>query len=178
MALGSHRIPTRAGRLHRSDVADQSMIRNTSDDPALKRPRNVRLWAILITTILITLSSMIVWFSMIVPWWSSVQTQWQYGSSRITQIDADVGHGGECHFIAEYYKGAIVVIEIPYANTNATHTYTIPGIETDGTTPVVLLSTIRDAQTGRMDVVVQIAGTSFEAVLYNTGSAFSEDRQP
>jgi hypothetical protein len=105
-----------------------------------------------------------------------VQAQWQYGSSRITQMDANVGHGGECHFIAEYYKGAIVVIEIPFTNVSATRTYTINGIATDGSTPVVLLSTTKDSQTGRLDLVVSVEGTNFQTVLYNTGSAFSEEQ--
>lgn len=172
----NQRIPTRAGRLHQADVAAQPIERHTSDDKAIKRPRKFRVWAILITTLIIGLSIIVTWTSVVVPWWTGVQDQWQYGSSRITQIDANVGHGGECHFIAQYYKGAIVVIEIPYANTTNTHTYTIPGIDTDGTTPVVLLSTTRDAQTSRLDLVVQIVGTNFETVLFNTGSAFSENQ--
>lgn len=69
-----------------------------------------------------------------------------------------------------------MIIEIPYANTTNTHTYTIPGIASNGSTPVVLLSTTKDSSTGRLDLVVQVAGTNFETVLYNTGSAFSENQ--
>jgi hypothetical protein len=172
----NQRIPTRAGHLHQADVSSQPVVRNTSDDMAIRRPRNHKLWAILITTMLITLSIIITWNAVVIPWWAGVQAEWQYGSSRITQMDANVGHGGECHFIAEYYKGAIVVIEIPFSNVNATHTYTITGIATDGSTPVVLLSTTKDSQTGRLDLVVTVAGTNFETVLYNTGSAFSKEQ--
>lgn len=170
----SRRVPTRAGHLHQADVASQPVVRNTSDDIAIKRPRNVRLWAILITTLIVTLSFLIIWTTVVAPWWQGVQDQWHYGSSRITQMDANVGHGGESHFIAEYYKGAIVIIEIPFNSVNNTRTYTIQGIAGDGSTPVVLLSTTKDTQTGRTDLVVQVAGTNFETVLYNTGSAFSE----
>jgi len=169
------RIPTRAGNLHQADVTDQQTVRNTSDDLAIKRSRK-KPWAILITTMLIVLSIVIAWNAIVVPWWVGVQIQWQYGSSRITQMDANVGHGGDCHFIAEYYKGAIVVIEIPFSNINATHTYTISGIATDGSTPVILLSTTKDNKTGRIDLVVTVAGTNFQTVLYNTGSAFSEEQ--
>lgn len=172
----NQRIPTRAGRFHAADVASQPVTRNTGDDKAIRRPRSIRPWAILITAGIITLSIVIVWNTVVIPWWQGVQDQWQYGSSRITQMDANVGHGGECHFIAEYYKGAIVVIEIPYANTNATRTYTIPGIASDGSTPVVLLSTTKDAKTGRLDLVISVAGTNYQTVLYNTGSSFSEDQ--
>ena len=173
MAVSS-RIPTRAGRLHHADVASQQVVRNTSDDKAIRRPRNFRLWAILITTMIVTLSFILIWTTVVTPWWNGVQMQWQYGNSRITQMDANVGHGGECHFIAEYYQGAIVVIEIPLSNINNTHTYTISGIASDSSIPIVLLSTTKDTQTGRADLVIQIAGTNFETVLYNTGSAFSE----
>lgn len=170
------RIPTRAGHLHQADVADQKTVRNTSDDPAIKRPRHTRLWAFLITSAIITLSIIVVWNTVVIPWWAGIQTQWQYGSSRITQMDANVGHGGECHFIAEYYKGAIVVIEIPFNSVNNTRTYTIPGIAGDGSTPVILLSTTKDSHTGRLDLVVSVQGTDFETVLYNTGSAFSQEQ--
>src|SRR5437763_1234063 len=29
--------------------------------------------------------------------------QWHYGDARLAQLDADVGHNGPSHFIAEYY---------------------------------------------------------------------------
>jgi hypothetical protein len=172
----NQRIPTRAGRLHQADVAAQPIERHTSDDKAIRRPRNIRPWAILITTMIIVLSIIITWNAVVVPWWQGVQDQWQYGSSRITQIDANVGHGGECHFIAQYYKGAIVVIEIPFSSVNNTHTYTIPGIAGNSSTPIILLSTTKDTQSGRLDLVIQVEGTNFQTVLYNTGSAFSENQ--
>lgn len=59
MAVGN-RIPTRAGHLHQADVAAQPVVRNTSDDTAIRRPTNVKLWAILITTMIITLSRNII----------------------------------------------------------------------------------------------------------------------
>lgn len=169
----NNRIPTRAGHLYQSDVADQR-IRNTSDDKTIKRPSRRRAWAFLIVSGVITLSIVVVWSAVVIPWWTGVQNQWQYGSSRITQMDANVGHGGECHFIAEYYKGAIVVIEIPYTNTTNTHTYTIQGIVGDGNMPVVLLSTVKNTNTSRLDLVVSVKDTNFSEVLYNTGSAFSQ----
>ncbi|HEU5383642.1 MAG TPA: hypothetical protein VFV38_50220 [Ktedonobacteraceae bacterium] len=142
--------------------------------PKTHRLRKPTLFVIAVTLALLSLFLM--WQQAVAPWWASMQDQWHYGSSRITQMDANVGHNGESHFIAQYYKGAIVIIEIPYASTNNTHTYTIPGISTDGSTPVVLLSTTKDGSTGRLDLVVQVAGTNFETILYNTGSAFSENQ--
>jgi hypothetical protein len=177
MATVSDRIPIRAGRLHQADVAAQSVVRNTEDNKAIKRPRNTRVWAIFITAALGTLAFLILWTSVVIPWWRGVQDQWQYGSACITHFDADVGHGGESHFIAEFYKGAIVVIEIPFANTNNTRSYVVAGLSSNGTTPVILLSTTKDDQTGRLDLIVRVAGTDFAITLYNTGSAFSKEKQ-
>ncbi len=179
MAVSRQPVPPRAGRRPQADVASQTIIysRNTTDDVVIKRPRqSPKALTIILSAMVVTIGVVVFWAHTVVPWWSSVQTQWQYGSSRITQLDANVGHGGECHFLAEYYNGAIIVIEIPYANTNASHVYTIPGITGDGVTPVVLLTTTKDSQTGRRDLVVSVAGTSFETVLYNTGSAFSQEQ--
>lgn len=176
MAVSSN-IPRRASRLHAPDVATQSAIYSSdADEQPIERPRGHRTLTVFITTLIIGLCLLTLWVSIVVPWWQGIQDQWHYGSSRITQMDANVGHGGACHFITEYYKGAIVVIEIPYANTNATHTYIIPGIAADGSAPVILLNTKKDSSTGRLDLVVQVAGTNFATVLYNTGSAFSENQ--
>jgi hypothetical protein len=155
-----------------------------TEEPITKLGRTVRRWSpamrrllkLSFASLIIIISVIILWTQVLVPGWYWLQTRWQYGATPITQMDANVGHGGESHFLAEYYKGAIVIIEIPYANTNDTHTYTIPGITSNGETPVVLLSTVRDGNTGRLDLVIQIADTNFETVLYNTGSSFSENQ--
>jgi hypothetical protein len=122
---------------------------------------------------LVTFVCLLLGMRLVMPWWQGVQDHWQYGQDRITQMDADVGHGGLCHFIAEYYQGAIVVIEIPFAHTNSTRVCIIPG-QADGSVPsVIVLSVVKDAQTGRADLLVRTEGTGFEMVLHNTGTSFT-----
>jgi hypothetical protein len=36
----------------------------------------------------------------VAPTWTSLQAQWHTGDGRITQLDANVGHGGVSHFLA------------------------------------------------------------------------------
>jgi hypothetical protein len=45
-------------------------------------------------------------------------------------------------------------------------------VGSDGT-PVILLSTTKDPTTRRLDVLIQIEGSTFAEVLYNTGTGFS-----
>jgi len=152
-----------------------TILQGTYQDTEAVPPRHrvSRPWAIFVCTMLVTFVCLLLCMRLVVPWWQGVQDHWQYGQNRITQMDADVGHGGLCHFIAEYYKGAIMVIEIPFAHTNSTRTYIIPG-EADGTVPpVIVLSVVKDAQTGRADLLVRAEGTGFEMVLYNTGTSFT-----
>lgn len=158
--------------------ATQSVVysRNTSDDKAIRRKhRWLRPVVILSLPVLVALSVLITWLTIVVPWWQGVNDQWNYGNARITQMDANVGHSGNCHFIAEFYKGAIVVIEIPFSNPAATHTYTIPGVTTDGSTPVIQLSTERNLQSGRLDLVVRVDKTNYVTVLYNNGASFTQE---
>lgn len=45
-------------------------------------------------------------------WWQQVQEQYAAGTARITALDADVGHGGLSHLLAEDWHGTILVIEV------------------------------------------------------------------
>jgi hypothetical protein len=128
-----------------------------------------------IATIIIALGLFLTWQQAVVPWLSNTQDHWNYGASRVTQLDADVGHGGLEHFVAEYYAGAIVVIEIPFATPGKAQVYTLSGMVLDSTdSPVILLGTAKDMHTGRIDLTVTVKGTNFQTVLYNTGIGFSE----
>lgn len=104
-----------------------------------------------------------------------MQDQWHYGDSRITQMDADVGHGGISHFIATYAKaqGEIVIIEIPLDHPTNDHIYTLSGFISTSGVPVILLSVADSNHAGKPDLLVQVEGTSFTTMLYNTGTAFT-----
>lgn len=126
--------------------------------------------------VLIIVGSFAFWQQVVMPWWTGVQDQWNYGSAHITQLDADVGHGGMSHFIAEYHNGTIVIIELSYNNPNDYHIYTLNGMVSSVAKPVVLLSVAKDVHTGRMDLVIDVEGTGFQNVLYNTGTIFSQEQ--
>src|SRR5207244_3322730 len=80
------------------------------------------------------------WQQVVMPWWTEIQDQWHYGDTHITQFNADVGHGGVSHFIAEYYNHEIVVIEISQTNPNTLHVYTLTGFYGETGTPVIQLA--------------------------------------
>jgi hypothetical protein len=122
----------------------------------------------------VTLSFILIWMRLVTPWWQGVQDQWQYGSTRITQLDADVGHGGVSHFIAQYYHDKIIIIEIAQTDASHCHVYTLTGFYGVVHAPVVLLSVADTRHNGKPDLVVSIERTSYAQTLYNTGSAFSQ----
>lgn len=141
--------------------------------PVRRRNRSRPIFFV-VAGVLVVIGSMVFWQQTVVPWWTGLQNQWNYGSAHITQLDADVGHGGMSHFIAEYSKGEIVIIEISYANPTNNHIYTLNGMLSSEAKPVILLSTAKDVHSGRIDLVIDVQGSGFQTVLYNTGAAFSE----
>lgn len=117
-------------------------------------------------------------FSTIVsPWWSGIQDQWNYGGAKITQVDKNVGHKGMSHFVAEYYKGSIVVIELSLTDQSDSHIYTINGLEGENQQPVILLSFADENHDGKIDMIISIKDTNFSAILYNNGTTF-QDNEP
>ena len=111
----------------------------------------------------------------VIPAYDNLTDQWNYGDARITQMDADVGHGGVSHFLAEYYKGNILLIEISLSNPSNAHIYTLSGMMEHGTnTPVILLSVEDSHHDGKPNLLIQVEGTNFATVLYNTGTAFEQ----
>ncbi len=143
-----------------------------TDELAAKPPKR-RWWLKPAAAVMVVISMYVCWTMLVVPWWGGVQDHWNYGNARLTQFDANVGHSGLSHFIAEYQKGAIVVIELSYDDPNNSHVYTLPGMATGDEQPVILLSTVRDTSTGRLDLVVGVEGTNLQVTLYNTGKAFT-----
>ena len=110
-----------------------------------------------------------------IPWGNSIKDQWNYGDAHVTQLDADVGHGGVSHFLAEYYQGNIVIIEISLSNPNNTHVYTLSGVWDSGTnTPVILLSVEGQNHNGKPNLRISVEGTNFTTVLYNNGTTFQQ----
>ena len=147
-------------------------------EPVYTRPRRFLLkWICMaLCMILLLLGLVLFWNQTVVPWWmTSITDQWNYGSHRITQVDANVGHGGESHFLAEYYHNEIVIIEVDQNTTD--HIYTLHGIYGVSGTPVIQLSFEDGTLAGKPNMLVSVEGSSFGTILYNTGTAFSESEE-
>lgn len=113
--------------MRRGDV-NVPLQRTTEPVKLPVRRRSRRPILFMVAGVLVVIGSMIFWQQTVGPWWVSLQNQWNYGSGHITQLDADVGHGGMSHFIAEYTRGEIVIIELSYANPTNNHVYTLNGM--------------------------------------------------
>lgn len=110
----------------------------------------------------------------VAPAWNNMQAQWHTGDGRIAQLDANVGHGGISHFLAQYYNGHIVVIEMPLSNPTHVQTYTILALMQNVGHTQDLTLTVQDVNhDGRLDLVIQEGNSSAAIVLYNTGTGFS-----
>lgn len=108
----------------------------------------------------------------VVPTWNNLQDQWHLGDYRIVQMDADVGHGGKSHFLAQWYHGRILIVEMPANNPHALHTYSLEPLATkdEGTIKLIVEDENHD---GRPDLVIQIGENPMAIILYNTGAAFT-----
>ena len=110
----------------------------------------------------------------VAPTWHSLQAQWHTGDGRITQLDANVGHGGVSHFLAQYYHGYLVVIEMPPQDPTHIQAYTVLALEPSAEKSQDVTLTVQDVNhDGRLDLVIQKGNNSMAIVLYNTGSGFS-----
>jgi len=108
----------------------------------------------------------------VIPFVTATSDQWHYGDARLSQLDADVGHGGTSHLIASYYHGHIVVIEILVSHPQDNRVYVLSGFR-DLSTPPVLTLGVQDVNgDGKPDLLIKIEGTALQAVLFNAGKAF------
>ena len=143
-------------------------------EPVITTRHRTRPWVGILAGMLLTLALWIGLQQGVIPAFSWMNDQWHYGDNRITQLDANVGHGGVSHFVAEYYHGSIVVIELSLTHPNTYHVYTLTGMIGATNTPLVKLSIQDVNHDGKPDLIVQVQGTTFDMILYNTGTAFSE----
>ena len=121
---------------------------------------------------LVMLVALISWFHVVSPWLTSMTDHWQYGEARISELDADVGHGGMSHFLAEYTHGQVLVIELPFGNHQGMQVYGIALDTTYSSPPVITLSVVDVKHDGRLDLQVQIEGDPITYILYNNGTSF------
>jgi hypothetical protein len=121
---------------------------------------------------LIVVGALLLFQQILVPFTSSLTDQWHYGDARITQFDADVGHGGISRFIAEVANGSVIVLELPLSDISKTRYYMVSSIISNNT-PVVHLAIMDVNHDGKPDLIINVEGTSVQLLLYNTGTAFS-----
>jgi len=110
--------------------------------------------------------------TLLVPWGIGIMDQWDYGTARLSQLDANVGHGGISHFIAQYDNGQVIVIEFRGGDPTKARTFSQLVLGTDQTLRVVTLE-VRDINNdGKPDLLIHVEGMSIGFILYNTGDSF------
>lgn len=120
--------------------------------------------------------------SVLAPIYTNGVNQWNYGQARISRCDYNVGHSGTSHFLAEYYQHQAVVIEIPEHHPERAKIYTLSMTIQGGDGPCIV--TLAPAhvnlhgKAGYPDLIVQVEGFQLPAILYNTGTGFSQEQQP
>lgn len=139
--------------------------------PTRRQRRSARPWLYLLAGMLTILLLWIGLQQWAIPTWNGIQDHWNYGNRPVTVMDADVGHGGVSHFIAEYYHQSIVVVEIPDASFTKYQVYVLSGYF-GASHPVVVLTLSPGQQPGKPNLVVSIEGTGYGRTLYNTGNSF------
>jgi hypothetical protein len=170
-------IPIQRKSRNTAPPSTPSPARTASPDTEPERERRRFLgsrpmWLMLVG-VLIVIALMLVINRVVIPAIGWSQDQWHYGDTRITQMDANVGHGGESHFLATYSQGTIVILEISLDHPNVYQVYTLTGMESTSGTPVILLSIADVNHDGKLDLIVHTEGGDMSWVLFNTGKAFS-----
>ncbi len=118
----------------------------------------------------------------IFPFAADTSQHWNYGNSRLSQFDLNVGHDGTSHFIAQYWHQEVIIIEFPAGSAAHAKTYVTPLLIQDdtGKQHSVSLSTAyvnRHTLVGKPDLIVSVSGVTPPIVLYNTGNGFSMEVQ-
>jgi hypothetical protein len=130
----------------------------------------LRHWFAFLVAVLLLIGLSWVLQSWVLPTATSLQDQWHTGDGRITQFDANVGHGGTCHFLAEFYSGQVIIVEFPGESSKHAHVYGLRVYEQMSMTNPVVTLQVRDD--GRPDLLIQIEGDGIWHILYNNGTTF------
>ena len=147
--------------------------RQTEPVPVISKPRRSHPLLPFGIGMFIVVVAVLLFQQVLVPVTNAASDQWHYGDARITQLDADVGHGGTSRFIAEAERGAVIVLELPLADISKSRYYAVTGLVATGT-PVIKLAVIDVNRDSKPDLVISVEGTAVQLVLYNTGNAFKD----
>lgn len=121
--------------------------------------------------------TLVVWIggNLLLTWWQGYQVNQHYGSPRIFQCDAVVGHQDSpthpSHFIALNLHGQIEVFELPGGDGTAVKVYAAPVLMGPNQDQAVVTLSFEDVNgDGKPDMIVAVQDTRF--VFLNTGTAF------
>ena len=178
--------PTPTLRAHRPRTSDalQQPDSDVQQEPVTQQlmPRRgiiASYWPHALAGAMLFLGFYLLMTRLVLPFIIKTQEHWNYGASRVNVVDLDVGHGGTSHFITQYYKNQIVVIEMPVDHPERSKIYALSEtVEGDSSQHVITLSTAyirRNAVPGKPDLIVSVSGSAVPVVLYNTGDSFTTD---
>jgi hypothetical protein len=170
--LRAHRPRTDALQPANGDVQEETY---TEDLPKRRGLLSIY-WKHIVAGMCITLGFYLLMTRLVLPFIVQTQQQWNYGYSRVSDFDFNVGHGGTSHFITQYYRNQIVIIEMPVDHPERSKIYAVyESVQGDINQHVVTLTTAyvsRNAVQGKPDVIVSVSGFAVPIVLYNTGDSF------
>ncbi len=118
------------------------------------------------------LSLYILWNALVIPFWQGVEDQWQYGTSRITRMEADVGHDGTSTFLAFVLNRQVIIIEAPQGSMEHSKYYKTANLTGSYSQPPVISLSIANVDKVSDCLIVHVEGMSSNIVLYNTGTGF------
>ncbi len=172
MASSYHNLPMPVRRASAGKPAVQT------DTQAVVPPQQRDHYVFMLVGMLLVVVVVVLWQAVVTPWWQSVTDQWQYGGSRVFQLDAVVGHedsqANPTHFLAFDLHGKITVIEFPGGSMEHARVYTSVILIGEGrSNRVVTLQVTGGRESGKPDLIIHIEGISATPMLYNTGVAFS-----
>ncbi len=118
----------------------------------------------------------VLWNALVIPWWQGVEDQWQYGTGRITRLDADVGHGGTSTFFAFVLNEQVIIIEAPGQGMEHAKYYNTGALTGTFSQPPVISLAVADVDGVKSCLIVHVEGMSSSIVLYNNGVSFQMTR--
>jgi hypothetical protein len=170
--LRAHRPKTDAVQQQAGDVPEETY----TEDLPKRQGLLATYWKHIAAGMCICLGFYLLMTRLVLPVAVNTQQQWDYGSSRVTVYDLNVGHGGISHFITQYYKNQIVVIEMPVDHPEQSKIYALSEtVAGDISQHVITLTTAyirKNAVQGKPDLIVSVSGFAVPVVLYNTGDGF------
>jgi hypothetical protein len=168
MRVTHHDVPLRAS-LRQAPTQDEQ--------PVLAKQQPTRRSLFLIGAGMALALLLVIGGNLAATWWNDLQNTLHYGYPRTYQCDADVGHGGEGHFIAQNLHGHVFIIELHTNTLGKTVIYVGPVITGAGADREPVTISFQDVNGDQLpDMLLQVGPTQY--VYLNTGQGFRVTTQP